>query len=233
VALAVASLVLYSGLTILVATGQTLGLDSRLMLAIATERRPWFSPLMYLASLIGGGEVAIPVALMFASSLWRRRRGQDARAYLIIALSGWAVYGLAKLSIRRSRPHVIPYLYHGAGWYSYPSGHSMLAPIVFGLAAVLWSAPWKSEGRRVAFIAAPRARCTWAGGGGGGRAAAALLSLTIAFSRVYLGVHYPSDAAGGLLLGLAWSSFWFWWWGTTVGEDVTKPARSSVPNAPA
>jgi membrane-associated phospholipid phosphatase len=199
--IAVAALVLYAVLTTLVVTGHTLDVDSRLMLSLAQERRPWLSPIMYLASLIGGGEVAIPVAVMIASALWRRHRVEDARAYMIIALSGWALYGLAKFSIRRARPHVIPYLYHGAGWYSYPSGHSMLAPLVFGLGAVLWSAPWKSKGRRQALIAA-----------------ASLLVFTIAFSRVYIGVHYPSDVAGGLLLGLAWSSFWFWWWGTTVGE---------------
>jgi undecaprenyl-diphosphatase len=199
---AIAALVLYAILTILVVGGYTLDLDTRLMLSLATERRPWFSPFMYLASLIGGGDVAIPVALMFISALWRRRRTEDARAYAIIALSGWMLYGLAKVSIRRARPHVIPYLYHGAGWYSYPSGHSMLAPLVFGLAAVLWSAPWKSEGRRLALIAG-----------------ASLLSFIIAFSRVYIGVHYPSDVAGGLLLGLAWSSFWFWWWGTAIGGN--------------
>jgi undecaprenyl-diphosphatase len=157
---------------------------------------------MHLASIIGGGTVAIPSALLFVWLLWRRRRKDDARAYAIIALSGWALYGVAKFSIRRARPHVIPYLYHGAGWYSYPSGHSTLAPIVFGLAAVLWSAPWKSSRRRWALTAG-----------------ATLIALTIAFSRVYIGVHYPSDVAGGLLLGISWSAFWFWWWGTAVGGE--------------
>ena len=200
--IALAALILFVLLTILVITGQTLDLDTRMMMSLGAERRPWLSPLMYLASLVGSGSVAIPAALFITWLLWRRGRTEPARAYATIALSGWALYGLAKFSIRRARPHVIPYLFHGHGWYSYPSGHSTLAPIVFGLAAVLWSAPWKSNGRRQALIAA-----------------ASLLAFTIAFSRVYIGVHYPSDVAGGLLLGLAWSSFWFWWWGTTLGED--------------
>lgn len=183
-------------------TGATLEADTRLMLSLGAERRAWLSPVMYLASLVGGGPVAVPAALLFVFLLRRHRRGSDAKAYAIIALSGWALYGLAKLSIERARPHVIPYLYHGAGWYSYPSGHSTLAPIIFGLAAVLWSAPWKSEGRRRAFIIA-----------------ASVLAFTIAFSRVYIGVHYPSDVAGGLLLGIGWSSFWYWWWGTALEEE--------------
>jgi undecaprenyl-diphosphatase len=200
--IAVVALVLYAILTPLVVAGATLDLDTSLMLSLGAERRPWLSPFMYLASLVGGGRVAIPTALCFVWLLWRRRRREDARAYAIIALSGWALYGLAKLSIARARPHVIPYLYHGSGWYSYPSGHSTLAPIVFGLAAVLWSDPWKSSARRRALVVA-----------------ASGLAVTIAFSRVYIGVHYPSDVAGGLLLGIAWSSFWYWWWGTTIGEE--------------
>ncbi len=194
---AAVSITLYAVLTTFVATGHTLGLDTSLMLAMGAARRAWLSPLMHAASIIGGGTVAIPLALCFVFLLRLRRRTADARAYAIIALTGWALYGLAKLSLRRARPHVIPYLFHGAGWYSYPSGHSTLAPIVFGLASVLWSAPWKSRRLRHALIAA-----------------GSMLALTIAFSRVYIGVHYPSDAVGGLLLGVAWSSFWFWWWGT-------------------
>ncbi len=200
--IAVGALVLYAILTALVVTGSTLTFDTSLMLSLGAERRPWLSPLMYLASIIGGGPVAIPAALVFVWLLWRRRRREDARAYAVIALSGWALYGLAKLSIARARPHVIPYLYHGAGWYSYPSGHSTLAPIVFGLAAVLWSAKWRSEGRRRTLIIA-----------------ASALAGVIAFSRVYIGVHYPSDVAGGLLLGVAWSAFWYWWWGTALGKE--------------
>ena len=198
---AAVSLALYTILTTFVATGHTLALDTSVMLAVGTVRRAWLSPIMHAASIIGGGMVAIPLALSFVVLLRARRRKADARAYAIIALSGWALYALAKLSLRRARPKVIPYLFHGAGWYSYPSGHSTIAPIVFGLAAVLWSAPWKSKRLRHAFMVA-----------------ASLLALTIAFSRVYIGVHYPSDVIGGLLLGVAWSSFWFWWWGTTTAK---------------
>ncbi|MGH7497839.1 MAG: phosphatase PAP2 family protein [Gemmatimonadales bacterium] len=201
--MAAVSFALCTALSALVATGRILPLDTSVLLSLGAERRSWLSPLMYVASTIGGGGVAIPAALLFAYLLWLRRRKADAQAYTIIALSGWALYAIAKLAIGRARPHVISHLYQGAGWYSYPSGHSTLAPIVFGLAAVLWSAPWPSAARRWALVAA-----------------AGLLSLVIAFSRVYIGVHYPSDAVGGLLLGVTWSSFWFWWWGTAAEKTA-------------
>jgi undecaprenyl-diphosphatase len=208
------SIVLFVALTGLVATGHTLALDSRLMVGLGAERREWLSPIMGAIGAIGGGAIAIPAALGFILLLRSRRRRSDARAYAIIAVAGWGLYALAKLSVRRGRPHVISYLYHGAGWYSYPSGHSTLAPIVFGLAALFWSAAWKSNARRRALVGA-----------------AALLSAAIAVSRVYIGVHFPSDVIGGFLLGTAWSSFWYWWWGTAdETRGGTEGAR--LPQAP-
>jgi undecaprenyl-diphosphatase len=70
----------------------------------------------------------------------------------------------------------------------------MLAPLVFGLGAIIWAVPWHRSAR-------------WAI-----LAAAILLSAAIGLSRAYVGVHYPTDAIGGLLLGTGWSALWLFWW---------------------
>ena len=183
------------GLTAAVLAGVADTWDRTLMLALADRRAPWLTWWMKLLSVAGSGLIEIPLALLLILGLVLRKRKVEAWWYAAAALSGWALSGLAKLAVQRPRPHVIPRLMHGAGWFSYPSGHSMLAPIIFGLGIIVWAAPWPSPAlRRAALVLA------------------AFFALGIGFSRVYLGVHYPSDVLGGLLLGTAWSALALLWW---------------------
>jgi undecaprenyl-diphosphatase len=186
--------VLFLLLTAAVMTGRAEQWDSQLMLAIAAERQPWLTWVMKLLSVAGSGAIEIPLALLLMFGLWFRNRKPEARWYAAAVLSGWALYALAKFAVHRPRPHVISRLMHGAGWYSYPSGHAVLAPVVFGLGIIAWAAPWPSPALRR-----------------GALALAALLALGIGCSRVYLGAHYPTDVLGGLLLGAAWSAISLQW----------------------
>jgi undecaprenyl-diphosphatase len=189
-----ACLVLFGWLTGMVMTGRTDGWDHQVMLSLARDRRPWLTWWMTVVSTAGSGAVEVPLVLLLLYGLVSRQRVAEARGYAAAVLSGWALYALAKLVVHRARPHVISHLMHGAGWYSYPSGHSMLGPLVFGLGAIMWAVPWQRSAR-------------WAI-----LAVAILLSAAIGLSRAYVGVHYPTDAIGGLLLGTGWSGLWLFWW---------------------
>ena len=169
--------------------------DQQVMLSLARDRRPWLSWWMTVLGVVGSGAVEVPLVVCLLYALVSRRRVADAQAYAAAVLSGWALYAVAKLVVHRARPHVISHLMHGAGWYAYPSGHSMLGPLVFGLGAIVWAGPW------------PRRTARWAILG-----AAILLSAGIGISRAYVGVHYPTDAIGGLLLGTGWSAMWLFRW---------------------
>jgi len=193
--LAFVCLVLFFGLTTAVLAGVADTWDRTLMLDLAAGREPWLTWWMKFLSIAGSGLIEIPLALLLVLGLVLRKRKVEAWWYAAAALSGWALSGLAKLAVQRPRPHLIPRLMHGGGWFSYPSGHSMLAPIIFGLGIIVWAAPWPSPAlRRAALVLA------------------ALFALGIGSSRVYLGVHYPSDVLGGLLLGTAWSALALLWW---------------------
>jgi undecaprenyl-diphosphatase len=100
-----------------------------------------------------------------------------------------AINGIVKLGFDRPRPQIFEW---GADPVSssFPSGHAMSATIVYGT---------------VAYLAARLIRRRWM------RwltlASAALLIVAIGASRLYLGVHYPSDVLAGMTLGVAWSAF--------------------------
>jgi undecaprenyl-diphosphatase len=180
-------------LAIAVQAGWTRTLDQRLMVAAGGLRSDGVTVVMRWLSAVGAGEVEIPIALLLSLRLSMIRRRAEAAGYAAATLSGWAMYGVAKWVFQRPRPRVIARL-SGAGWFSFPSGHATMAPLVFGLGVLIWSAPW-TRGTRLALLLAAGA---W--------------SLLIAFSRVYLGVHWPTDVVGGLLLGVGWAAMWVWWW---------------------
>ncbi|MAM60675.1 phosphatase PAP2 family protein [Maritimibacter sp. UBA3975] len=116
----------------------------------------------------------------------RGRRG--AALFLAIAvLGGRALSHVAKAGFDRPRPDLVP---HGVevATASFPSGHSMMAAVTYLTLAVMLA---RLEGRRSirAFYAV----------------AAVLLTLSVGVSRVYLGVHWPSDVLAGWTLGAAWA----------------------------
>lgn len=184
--------------------------DEHVLERVAAHRSDALTGWMGVLSTIGGGAIALPIGLLATWILGRRGHRIAARCYLVTVLSGWALNLVLKVSFRRARPSVLPHL-DGAAGFSYPSGHAMLAPLVFGLGAFLLT---RSAGRW------PRRVATTAGLG---------LALAIAASRVYLAVHYPSDVIGALLAGMGWAAL-----GVAVysplDDSVSGPARSDGPS---
>src|SRR5207253_1546946 len=89
--------------------------------------------------------------------------------------------------IERARPQVVPRLVVVAG-YSYPSGHSLASAAMYLTIGILTARHLRSLRDRLILIGTT-----------------ALLVVMIALSRVYLGVHYPSDVASGVCLGASWA----------------------------
>jgi undecaprenyl-diphosphatase len=136
-----------------------------------------------------GGKVVVPLVVIVASvALWSSRHRYSA-ILLWIAVSGAAgVNALLKISFDRSRPEVFDWRTPHAGLSSFPSGHSTTAVVVYGTLAFLVA--------RLMPTVALRA-LTWV--------VALAIIVAVALSRVYLGVHYPSDVVAGALVGGAWA----------------------------
>jgi undecaprenyl-diphosphatase len=181
--------------------------DQRLMLAVAADRSGEMAGWMGVLSAIGHGSFAISAGVAVFIVLLLRQWWRSALCYGVTVLTGWGLNALLKEGFRRHRPDIIPRL-DGAGWYSFPSGHAMLAPLVFGLGAFLLTRDSPPMVRRA------------------GRTAAVLLCLSIACSRVYLGVHYPSDVVGALLAGTGWAAL-----GVAVYSPLEPHPAPAAPQA--
>ena len=125
---------------------------------------------------------SIVVAALLLARLRRR-----ATVLAATMLSGWAFNTLVKALVGRPRPTIVSHLTEAAG-LSFPSGHSFNSAAVYMSIALALASLSARRGARSSLIAG-----------------AALVSALIALSRVWLGVHYPSDAIAGWLGGTAWA----------------------------
>lgn len=118
--------------------------------------------------------------------LWWKRCWYRLLALALVVPGGMALLPLLKMAFHRQRPNFEAALSIFQG-YSFPSGHTLAATLLYGLLAVF------------AVLAVPAWR--W-------RAPAVLgavaMVLLVGFSRVYLGAHYVSDVLGALAAGVAW-----------------------------
>ncbi|XLZ72264.1 phosphatase PAP2 family protein [Massilia sp. SR12] len=126
------------------------------------------------------------LSLLLAWHLWRRQARYWLLALVLAVPPGMLLNVLLKHSFQRARPSFdAPLL--TLPTYSFPSGHTMAATVFYGvLACYLW---------RCAQSAVQRA---------GVAAGAVLMVGLVAFSRLYLGVHYLTDVVAGVLEGLGW-----------------------------
>jgi membrane-associated phospholipid phosphatase len=157
---------------------------------LAEHRRPVLTTVMRTISTIGSPLSAAAVAMVICALVaWRIRSWLPA----VVAVLGMAGFGLTdtvvKLVVHRQRPP-LAYSAVAAHGYSFPSGHAMgiaTSALISAWALCHWI--FRSTSSRIA---------TWMG--------AITITVAVGFSRVYLGVHYPSDVIAGWALGAIWAS---------------------------
>ena len=163
------------------------GLDSSILMAVATIRRPWITGIAVDVTALGSLTLVVvisAVALCILLSL----KDRPAAWQLLLNSAGAGIWtGITKNVIERTRPEDVSHLVEVSG-YSYPSGHSLVSASLYLTIAILAGRHLPTTKGRVLVIFL----------------AMVIISL-VGMSRVYLGVHYPSDVASGVLLGAAWA----------------------------
>src|SRR5688500_2582509 len=191
----VAAAVCWAGFAVLVwlvTTGRSETLDSIGLLFWRTADLTPRGPELLLESVrdvtsLGGVLLRNLLALGAVIALLFLRLRREAVLLGLTVVLGWLVaYGI-KLLVGRPRPEIVPHL-TDAGGASFPSGHSFNSAVVFIAIALAFATMSTRQSVRMTIIGS-----------------AILLSLAVAGSRVWLGVHFPSDVLAGWLGGAGWA----------------------------
>jgi membrane-associated phospholipid phosphatase len=161
-------------------------IDQALLQTIHSQDAPALTWLAFTLTFIGSPKTLGPAISIAAIVLWRIRLRHDA-VLLVAAIGGAALIDVAlKLHFRRIRP-TVPWALVTEHSFSFPSGHSVGAVVLYGTITYLIWSHLHDFAQRTTVVSC-----------------ALLLIAGIGLSRVYLGVHYPTDVAAGYLVGLLW-----------------------------
>ncbi|HKR97031.1 MAG TPA: phosphatase PAP2 family protein [Candidatus Angelobacter sp.] len=181
-------------------TGDTLRFDETIRNWVHQFASPGLTVLMKVFSMLGAQILA--VVLVAAFVIFARLRWKRAALWLAIAMAGALVLEASlKYAYHRIRPQA--YFVPEPASYSFPSGHALTSFCFYGVLAGLITDRIKSLSWRI---------IVWT--------AATLLVIAIGLSRIYLGVHYPSDVFAGYLAATVWV-------GTIIVLDHVRKVRKS------
>lgn len=169
--------------------GDTQRFDEAVLRRLDAIDAPWLDTALLEITALGNGTVVLALATVAATFLWLTRHRYSAGLLVAATLGGIVLNNLLKAYFDRPRPQVVSWGTHVAT-SSFPSGHATSAIVVYATVAYLIATLQRRAWVRAATLAV-----------------AALVVLLIAASRLFLGVHYPSDVVAGLVIGLAWTAF--------------------------
>jgi undecaprenyl-diphosphatase len=177
-----------------VATGKTSAFDRQIMLALRTSADPsvpigpaWLPEAARDLTSLGSILVLLIITLVVAGYLFLAGKSAVAWLVLIAVLGGIALSDLLKFAFGRARPDVVPPLAR-VFTTSFPSGHATLSAITYLTIGAVLARSQPSHTISLYFMSL-----------------AVFMTVLIGISRIYLGVHYPTDVLGGWCIGAAWA----------------------------
>jgi undecaprenyl-diphosphatase len=180
------ALILFVWLAREVTRGDALRLDTPIRNAVHARSSPPLTAIMRGVSLVGSEVILVPLGAILVWWLVAAKRRRAAVVFAVAALGAEALDQIMKLLFYRPRPEPFFGLASPVT-HSFPSGHAMVSCCFFGVLAAILAARQPSLLKRIAIFAA-----------------AALLVALMGFSRVYLGLHYPTDVLAGYAAAVVW-----------------------------
>jgi undecaprenyl-diphosphatase len=219
IALVIPAAVLFAFVTLgnAIGRGSTRAFDEAIILAMRTPGNLadpvgplWFQEMVRDFTALGSTGVLTLVVLAIAGFLIMTNKGYAALFVLLAVGGGVLISESMKWAYARPRPDLVP---HGAEVYSasFPSGHSMMSAVVYLTLGALLA---RTQSNRVvkSYVLT----------------LAIVVTLLVGTSRVYLGVHWPTDVLAGWSLGGAWAllSWFVMTWLQSQGQ--VEPESSST-----
>jgi undecaprenyl-diphosphatase len=177
-----------------IAQGEPLTFDRRVMLALRSSATPsvpigpaWLQEAARDITSLGSTIVLGIITFSVVGYLFLAGKAAVAWLMLLAVVGGVALNNLLKFAFARPRPDFVT---HAARVFttSFPSGHATLSAIAYLTIGALLARTHPSFTISIYFMAL-----------------AAFLTVLIGVSRIYLGVHYPTDILGGWCIGVAWA----------------------------
>jgi undecaprenyl-diphosphatase len=177
-----------------VTEGDTLFLDRLIVTSLRQPTDPsvpigpaWLTRFMIDITSLGSASVLVTVIVIVLGYLLIRGNVMRAVVTLVAVTAGYAFSALLKSQFARPRPNIVPHLVD-VTTASFPSGHAMNSAVVYITLATMLAQVERDVKTRVYILCCG-------------------LSLTglVGVSRVYLGVHWPTDVVAGWAVGATWA----------------------------
>lgn len=168
---------------------------------------------------LGSGVVLVIVTCAVAGWLAIRKSWHEVLLLLASLIGGVALSLVLKGAFERERPALVPH-YDVVSTYSFPSGHALLSAVVYLTLGAVLARLFSQRRVKLYFLGV-----------------ATFLAFVVGVSRVFVGVHYPSDVLAGWCAGAAWASLcwlvtiFLQWHGDVARDSVTANAPGAQPVA--
>lgn len=181
-------------LTSEVLEGETFRFDEAILLALRRQSElavpigpGWLTRAVGDITSLGGITVLSLMTILVTVYLLLDRRWPIAIFVFSSVLTGWLASTLLKILVARPRPDIVPHLVEVSD-LSFPSGHAMVSAVTYLTLGALLARTQRYPSTRIFVMGT-----------------GVFLAVIIGLSRIYLGVHYPTDVLAGWCAGALWA----------------------------